>query len=228
MTRAIRIALETFVFGFVVEGGTEVYQFLSGGHQVWIGLYYFGLITTGVGFYLMYRGRHEWTESHRHSIRRGHRLLWAALGIFIGAAAIIAVLGSLEGGPGHGGPPAVLAWIVGGLVALAFGNFFLGLVVLVERLVGPVGRVISWLAFAWSLGVAVLAGYMVGSEFQKLLHQFFTNPLGLIVSFAPLAFVIAPLFVAYFLFAGAYTDAYLRLRAHGTKPPPGHLDPAPT
>ena len=46
---------------------------------------------------------------------------------------------------------------------------------------------------------------MVGSEFQKLLHQFFTNPLGLIVSFAPLAFVIAPLFVAYFLFAGAYT-----------------------
>jgi len=226
VTRTIPIALETFVVGFVVEGGTEVYQFVSAGRPVWVGFYYVGLITTGIGFYLMYRGRHEWTEPHRHNVRRSHRLLWAALAMFIGAAAIISVLGSLEGGPGHGGPPAVLIWIVGGLVALAFGNFFLGLVVLVDRLVGQVGRIISWVAFAWSLGVAVFTGLMVGNEFQKLLHQFFTNPLGLIASFAPLAFVIAPLFVAYFLFAAAYTDAYLRLRTHGARPPPDH--PGPT
>ncbi|MGC2288801.1 MAG: hypothetical protein WA688_02965 [Thermoplasmata archaeon] len=212
MTRAIRIALETFIFGFLVEGGTEAFQVTSFGHSIWIGFYYIGLATTGLGFYLMHRGRHEWTEPHHRNVRRGHMLLWTALAMFIGAAAIIAIVGSLEGGPGHGGPPAVLVWIVGGLVALAFGNFFLSLVVLVARLVGPVGRAVSWVAFGWSLGVAVLTGYMIGNDFLSLLHQFFTNPLGLFVSFAPLAFVIAPLFVAYFLFAAAYLDALLRLR----------------
>lgn len=215
VTRAIRLALATFVVGFVVEGATETYQFFSYGYsgQAWIGFYYIGLVTTGLGFYLMYRGRHEWTETHRRSVARGHRFLWVALGMFIGAAGAIAALGALEGNSGGGGPPAVVVWIVGGLVALAFGNFFLSLVVLVERLLGPVGRILSWVAFAWSLGVAVLTGFNVGNGFLTLLHQFFTNPLGLIVSFAPLAFVIAPLFVTYFLFAAAYSDAYLRIRA---------------
>ncbi|MCI4352660.1 MAG: hypothetical protein L3K14_04650 [Thermoplasmata archaeon] len=214
MTRAIRLALATFVVGFVVEGGTETYQFFSVGYsgQAWIGFYYIGLVTTGIGFYLMYRGRHEWTESHRRSVRRGHRFLWVALVMFLGAAGAIAGLGLVERSSGTGGPPAIVVWIVGGLVAVAFGNFFLSLVVLVERLVGPVGRVISWVAFAWSLGVAVLTGFLVGNGILTLLHQFVTNPLGLIASFAPLAFVIAPLFVTYFLFAAAYSDAYRRLR----------------
>jgi len=201
-----------------------MYQFFSAGytHRGWIGFYYVGLVTTGIGFYLMYRGRHEWTETHHRSVRRGHHLLWVALAIFIGAVGAIAVLGALEGSPGHGGPPSVVVWIVGGLVALAFGNFFLSLVVLVERLVGPVGRLVSWAAFAWSLGVAVLTGYIVGNGFLNLLHQFFTNPLGLVVSFAPLAFVMAPLFVTYFLFAVAYSEAYLRLRSRPMSPGASH------
>ncbi len=215
MTRTIRLALATFVVGFVVEAGVEVYQFVSYGlsQPGWIGFYYVGLVATGLGFYFMYRGRHEWTELHRRNVYRGHRLLWAAIAIFAGAVGAIAVVGTWQGNPSGPGPSPVIAWVVGGLVALAFGNFFLSLAVLVDRLVGKVGKVVAWSAFGWSLGVAGLTGLVVGDEFTSLLHEFFTNPFGLVVSFAPLAFVIAPLFVSYLLFAVAYSEAYLRLRA---------------
>lgn len=221
VTRTIRLALATFVFGFLAESAAELYQLVSYGFDRpgWIGFYYVGLVTTGLGFYLMYRGRHEWTDLHRRNVYRGHRFLWAAVGIFGGALVAIAVLGTWEGrSPSGGGPWVAVAWVVGGLVALAFGNFFLGLATLVDRLTGRFGRPLLWAAFAWSLGVAVLTGIVVGEEFRSLLHQFFTDPLGLVVSFAPLAFVIAPLFVSYLLFAAAYTEAYLRLRSSARPP----------
>jgi hypothetical protein len=214
MTRTIRIALLTFVAGFLAEAAAEIYQFVSYGvsQPGWIGFYYVGLVTTGIGFYLMYRGRHEWTEHHRQNVHRGHRLLWAALAIFGGAVAIIALLSLSSGGPASPGPSPVFSWLVGGLVALALGNFFLGLATLVDRLVGSIGRILAWAGFAWSLGVAVLSGFIVGGELSSLVNQFVTNPFGLIVSFAPLAFIIAPLFVSYLLLAAAFSDAYLRLR----------------
>lgn len=214
MTRTVRIALGTFVVGFLFEAGAELYQFLSfgvGAHG-WIGLYYVGLVTTGVGFYLMYRGRHEWTELHRRQVLRGHRHLWIAVGIFAGALVAIALLSQLPSLRSGHDASTPIAWLVGGLVALSFANFFLGLATLVDRLVGRWGRVCAWTAFAWSLGVAVLTGTLVGGELPALLTQFFTDPLGLIVSFAPLAFVIAPLFVSYLLYAAAYSEALVQLR----------------
>lgn len=215
MTKTIRLALETFVIGFLAEAATEIYQLLSYGvsQPGWIGFYYIGLVTTGLGFYLMYRGRHEWTELHRRNVYRGHRLLWAALAIFGGAVLTIALFSTIRGGSSGSPTATALAWLVGGLVALSFGNFTLGLALLVDRLAGRVGRILAWSGFAWSLGVAALAGLIVGGEFSSLVSEFFTNPLGLIVAFAPLAFVMAPLFVSYLLFAGAYSEAYLRLRA---------------
>jgi hypothetical protein len=215
MTRTIRIALATFVFGFLAEAAAEIYEFASYGisRTGWIGFYYVGLVTTGLGFYLMYVGRREWTELHRQSVKRGHRLLRVSIAMFLGAFAAIGVLGTWEGRSSiSAGPMSLIAWVVGGLVALALGNFFLSLVTLVYRLVSALGRLLAWAAFAWSLGVAVLTGIDVGGEFPSLLREFFTRPWGLIVSFAPLAFVLAPLFVTYLAFAVVYTEALLRLR----------------
>jgi len=225
VTRTIRIAVATIVAGFLVEGGTETYQFFSYAYAlpVWTGFYYVGLFTTGLGFYLMYLGFHQWAQTHRRSVPQGPRRHWVSLAMFIGGAGTVAVLGAVAGGPGAVGPTDLVASPVGGLVVLAFGNFFLGLAVRMERLVSGVARLMLWSAFAWSIGVAVLTGYVVGNDILELVYEFFTNPLGLIASSAPLAFVIAPLFVTYFLLATAYTDAYLRIRAQSrrsaTNPP---------
>ncbi len=208
-----RAALLTFAIGFLVEGATEAYQFFAEGYLArgWIGFYYIGLATTILGFYLMYLGRHEWTDTHRRRVRAGHQLAWAAAGIFAFATVAIAILGVVYGGAGSPGAPTVLAWVVGGAVAVAFGTFFLGLVTVVEHLVDRYLRGVVWIAFGWSLGVAVLTGLVVGREFTSLLRQFFTDPLLLVGSFAPLAFVMAPLFVSYFLFAAAYLNAFRAL-----------------
>ncbi len=223
MTLALRWALATFVVGFVVEGATEGYQFFSAGylHAAWIGFYYVGLVTTGVGFYLIYRGRHEWTELHRSRVRHGRRLLAAAVGIFVTAGIGVGVVADVTGAPGGATPPLWAVAVVGGLVALALGNFFLSLVMAVLALVGPRGQVLAWAGFAWSLGVAVLAGAVVGERIRSLLGEFVSNPVGLVVGFAPIAFVLSPLFVAYALFAAAYWDAYRHVVAREPRSSPG-------
>lgn len=215
MSLTIRLALLTFAIGFAVEGATEAYQFASYGylHTGWIGLYYVGLATTCVGFYLMYRGRHEWNALHRDSVRRSHRFAWSALALFLGAMVAIALLALALGPSSTDRTPLILVALVGAGVALAFGNFFLGLVLLVRHLVSRWGLYLAWGAFTWSLGVAVLTGFVVGSEFPTLLSAFFTAPLSLFVAIAPLAFTMAPLFVAYGLFTVAYLDAERRVRA---------------
>jgi hypothetical protein len=212
MTRSTRLALATFALGFVVEAGTEAYQFFAHGYrtQAWPGFYYVGLGTTVAGFYLIYRGRGEWTDSHRRLVKHGHRAAWAALALFAVATVLIVVAGLAFGT--HSGAPLWLEALVGGAVAVAFGNFFLGLLLIVYRLVGPLGRALALAAFVWSLGVALLTGWIVGQEYVSLLQQFVSDPLTLVASFAPLAFAMAPLFVTYFLLTGAYLDALHRIR----------------
>ncbi len=220
MTTTTRWALRTFALGFLVEAATEGYQFVStaGSQQAaWIGFYYVGLITTGIGFYLIYRGRKEWTDLHRHRVRRGHQALATAIAMFALAALGLGLLAQLTGPANTGGAPGWAIALVGGLVALALGNFFLGLVLIVLELVGPLGRALAWAAFAWSLGVACLTGFVVGGQIGNLLNELFSNPVGLVVGFAPLAFVLSPLFVAYGIFAAVYLEAERRLASVRTR-----------
>ena len=214
-------SLRTFALGFLVEAATEAYQFESTGgaeKAAWIGFYYVGLVTTAVGFYLIYLGRREWTDLHRKRVRQGHRCLGFGLMMFLGAALALAILAKVLGSSNAGGTPDWAVAVVGGLVALSLGTFFLGLVQIVLELAGPVGRALAWGGFAWSLGVAVLTGLAVGERIRSLLGEFLSNPLGLVVGFAPLAFVLSPLFVAYALFAYAYLDADHRLASLARSP----------
>lgn len=215
MTRSTRIALVTLALGFLVEGATEAYQFFANGYlsRAWAGLYYIGIGTTVVGFYLIYRGRSEWTESHRRLVTHGHRALWVALALFCGSAAVLAITALALRVPDRA--PLWAEVLVGGGVALSFGNFFLGLLLIVYRLAGRIGRYLGIAAYGWALGVAVLTGWIVAQQFLSLLTEFFTDPLALFASFAPLAFAMAPLFVTYFLLAVVYWDAYRHLRHPG-------------
>lgn len=210
MTDTIRLALPTFILGLIIEATAGILQLASYElhDRSWIGLYYLGLATTGLGLFLMYRGRHRWEGLNRKRMLQGYRLLWSAVAMFGGAVAVIALVSLLNGQDAGSNAPPVIAWSVGGLVAFALGNFFLGLVILVDRLVGTFGKILARIGLVWSLGVAVLVGLVVSAQFGSLLDEFFTNPLGLVGSYRPLAIIIAPLFVSYLLLAAAYAEAY--------------------
>jgi len=211
MAENIRLAIISLAVGFSIEAAAGILQITSYGsaYRRWIGLYYVGLVTTGLGLFLLYRGWYRWTELHPgNALRRGW-FLRAVLAILVGAVAAIAVLSTLQGQ--SSGTPLAVAWLVGGLISFALGTFFLSLVLSVDRLVGRFGRLLAAAGFGWSLGVAVLTGLVVGGQFGSLLRELLTDPLGLIVSSRPLASVIALLFVSYLLFAGAFAEACRRL-----------------
>jgi len=213
MTDTLRVAIPTLVVGLTIEAGAGILQLASYAFssRSWFGLYYLGLATTVLGLALTYRGRHRWAGIRLTQALQGRTLLYASLAIFSGAAASIAVLGEIEGRASVSSTPPEVQWCVGGLVALAVGSFFLGLLETVDPLVGRLGRVLARIGFCWSLGIAVLTGLLVGAQFNSLFIDFSTSPLGLIASSRRLAIVTALLSVSYLLLAGAYVEAYCRL-----------------
>jgi hypothetical protein len=210
MPPSIRIALVPFMLGFLLEGATEVYQLATLGASGPLAsvLYYIGIATTLLGFFYFYRGQQQWKGLHRTAIEHGHRHLLIALSLFGGGTVAVAVLSLVEHATGGSGVLLALGWLAGGLFALALGNFFLSLITIVRELLGRLARLVSWAAFGWSLGVAVLAGWVISVHFVEILRVFFTDPLGLVGTFAPLALALSPLFVTYFLLTAVYWEAY--------------------
>jgi hypothetical protein len=261
-------AATVLLAGFLVEGGTEAYQFLERGSlaQGWPE-YYTTLVTTVLGFYLMFLGTREWyafrpgaargrripwpliqlfasailsiglwTGRHIRWVRRRHfyawvlsmvgatgtlvaatvmversrarrpvrPVPWTGLSVWAGGTAATTTVALVAGTGGLTSTPIELVGPVGGLVVLAFGVFFLRL----RRLAAPLGslsgRALGWAGFAWSIGVAVVAGYVVGIRAVLFLSELVTNWGALVTSLAPAVVAISPLFVAYGLLAGTY------------------------
>lgn len=208
--RSARHALQVVILGFAVEGATELYQFLERGNLVQGPLaYYTTLATTLLGFYLMFLGFREWHAFHPKArpIRTAIspvRRYWFGLSLFAGGTAMTAALNLVLGSGDPGSAPFWLAWPVGGILVLAFGNFFFGL----RRLARPWGTsggaALGWVAFAWSLGVGAVAGLAVGERVVALLTEFVTNWVALVASFAPIVVAMSPLSVSYALLIWAY------------------------
>jgi hypothetical protein len=131
---------------------------------------------------------------------------WPVLSLTLwgGGTAATAVLIVGEGGLTGGSTPIWLAAPVGGIVVLAFGQFFYGLQREARPFGSPLGRALGWAGFGWSLGVATIAGYVVGERAVLLLTEFFSNWGALIVSVAPIVVAMSPLFVSYALMVGAF------------------------
>jgi hypothetical protein len=217
-------AVSVLLLGFSAEGATELVQFAERARLAQGPLeYYVTLVTTILGFYLMFLGLKEWRSFHpratgRPSIsarRRTTRFrveLWAG-GTIAGAAVAL----GLDGG-GAWNVMDWVAWPIAGLVVLAFGDFFFGLRARAHRARPTSWNALGWLAFGWSMGVGVWAGLAVGERTVLLLSEFVTNWVALIASAAPIVVAMSPLFVAYGLIAGAFLP---RLRT------PVDLDPRP-
>jgi hypothetical protein len=212
-----RHALAVLILGFVVEGGTEAYQFLQRGNlsQGWPE-YYTSLGTTILGFYLMFLGLREWKsfQPKRAPGEMGQpRKGWPWLGIGLWAAGTVAtaILDLGLGGGGAGSAPPWIAWPVGGLIVLAFGSFFFRLRSLAMTIGPRSGTAVGWVAFAWSLAVATVAGLAVGDRAILFLTEFVTNWANLVASVAPVVVAMSPLVVTYGLLAAAYGLAHEKL-----------------
>jgi hypothetical protein len=208
-----RHALRVLLIGFAVEGGTELYQFLERGNLVQGPVvYYTTLATTIVGFYLMFLGLREWHTFHPKPAVQpegssARRLPWVGLALWTGGTVMTAVLSLTLGAQGTGTAPAWIAWPVGGLVVLALGKFFFDLRKESSRLGLVGGRVVGWAAFTWSLGVATVAGVVVGSRAVLLLTEFVSNWVALVASLGPIVVAMSLLFVTYALMIVAFWPA---------------------
>ena len=210
--------LSVLLFGFVVEGATEVYQFLVRGNLVQGPLeYHSTLATTIFGFYLMFLGLREWHAFHPKPTRRKLAFPkrpwpWFGLALWIGGSGMTAALSFALGGGGTGAAPFWIAWPVGGVVVLAFGSFFFGLRKEAQLLGSPSANALGWAAFTWSLGVATVAGLVVGDLAVRLLTEFVTNWVALIASVGPIVVAMSPLFVTYALMIGAFVPGLRKPR----------------
>jgi hypothetical protein len=137
---------------------------------------------------------------------------WFGLGLFAGGTAMTAILGTALGGGAADFAPAWVVWPVGGLIVLAFGNFFFSL----RKQAQPLGpwpsRALGWVGFGWSLAVATVAGLVVGDRSLLLLTEFATTWGALIASVAPIVVAMSPLCVSYALMIGAFGPALSRQR----------------
>jgi hypothetical protein len=207
---SIRHGLSILLFGFVLEGGTEFYQFLARANLVQGPIVYYATLATSIfGFYLMFLGLREWHALHPKLARvrpvpPSRPWPWVGLAFWVGGTASTAVLSLALGGGGAGSSPFWITWPVGGVVVLAFGSFFLGLRQEAQLLGSSTANAFGWVAFTWSLGVATVSGFVVGELAVRLLIEFVTNWAALIASVGPIVVAMSPLFVTYSLIFAAF------------------------
>jgi len=206
-----RHAIRALLVGFLCEAVTEVYQLLGAAAPVTTAPlgYSLGLATTVVGFYFLWRGLHEWSRLPHPPDSSGPRpLLWENAGLFAGGLVLVALWNAAKGNVGAGDSPAPLAWVVGGVLVLAVGSFFLRLRRMAANRQGVVGRVAGWAAFLVSIPISAISGLVLGQGIVGLFVDFFTSWPALVLSLGPFVFAISPLCVAFFLTAIGYADAY--------------------
>jgi hypothetical protein len=222
-----RRGIAVLLLGFAVEGGTELYQFLARGNlEQGFVEYYTTLATTILGFYLMFLGLREWHAFHPLPARKPtasgeRRWPWFGLTLWAGGTVLTALLSIALGGSGSGGAPFWVAWPVGGVVVLAFGNFFFRLRKEAEFGETRWGVALGWTGFAWSLGVATVSGLVLGDRILHLLAEFVTNWVALIASIGPIVVAMSPLFVTYGLMIGAFWGILRSSRADVAASRPG-------
>jgi hypothetical protein len=137
---------------------------------------------------------------------------WRTVLLLFGGAIAVAALAAASGLPGPGGAPLVLLWLVGGVVVWAFGSFFDNLRRVVASRSSRVGGLLSGVALAVALVVAVGTGALAGNASALVLRQLVSAPSALPATFAPIASVMAFLLVSYLLLGGAAADAVRTIR----------------
>ena len=227
MTTNTRVSLTILSLGFAIEGGAELYSFLSHG------AYHLGLnllfllpsVMTVAGLLFVWIGQHEWNELHRARVRRAHLVFGLSL---LGALVSGAVVGLLLALPSLGEP----AW-ARGLFGAAVGSLVLGTFVtyalLVFHLVPRPSQALLLASLLWALVVAGFVGGAMAANLPAIValaaRRTFADPTFL----GPVDSLASYLFVSYFLLLAAYVVAHHAVaRGRAESPPTAHQTQPPT
>lgn len=221
MTTNLRVSLTILTLGFGIEGGSELYSFVSrGAFRPGISvLFALPFAMTVAGLLFVWVGQHEWNALHRSRVRQAHRVFALSL---VGALVGGVVLAVLVSGPTLGTP----LW-ARGLFGAAVGSLVLGTFVtyalLVFHLVPRPSKALLLASLAWALLVAAFVGLAMAANLPAIVGLAEHRTLGVPAFFAPVTSLASYLFVSYFLLLAAYLDAHRAvLRGPTTE------DPSPT
>jgi len=216
MTTNIRVSLTILSLGFGIEGGAELYSFVShGAYRPGVNvLFALPFAMTLAGLLFVWVGRHEWNELHRSRVRQAHLVFGLSL---LGAVVAGAVVGVLYLEPSLGSPP----W-ARGLFGAAVGSLVLGTFVtyalLVFHLVPRPSKALLLASLLWALGVAGLVGGTMAANLPTILDLAARRTLTVPTFVGPVDSLASYLFVSYYLLLAAYLDAH-RTVARGPETP---------
>lgn len=206
MTASTRVSLTILSFGFGIEGGAELYSFVThGAYRPGSDLLLvlpFALTLAGLLF--VWVGRHEWNELHRDRVRQAHRVFGASL---LGALVAGATVGMLLAEPSLGVP-----WWAGVLFGAAVGSLVLGTFVtyalIVFHLVPTPSKALLLASLLWALVVAGFVGAALAANLPAILALASQRIVGVPNFVGPVDSLASYLFVSYFLLLTAYVDAH--------------------
>jgi hypothetical protein len=223
MTTNTRISLTILSLGFAIEGGAELYSFVSRGayHPGVSILFVLPSLMTLFGLLFVWIGQHEWNELHRSRVRQAHVVFGFSL---LGAVVAGAVVGVLLTEPSWGSP----LW-ARGLFGAAVGSLVLGTFVtyalLVFHLVPRPSKALLLASIVWALLVAGLVAAAMGANLPTVLGLVAHRSLSVPTFIGPVDSLASYLFVSYFLLLAAYLEAH---RAIASDTSGGRLPVAPT
>ena len=218
MTTNTRVSLTILSLGFAIEGGGELYSFVSrGAYRPGVSLLFLlPVVMTVAGLLFVWVGRHEWNELHRARVRQAHLVFaLSLLGALVGGV-LVAVLLAV---PSLGTP----LW-ARGLFGAAIGSLVLGTFVtyalLVFHLVPRPSKALLLAALGWALGVAAFVGGAMASSLPTIVGLVARRtPVPAPTLLGPIGSLVSYLFVSYFLLLAAYVEAHRAvLRGPETRP----------
>ncbi len=226
MTTNLRLSLTILSVGFAIEGGGELYSFVSRGtFQPGPNLLFvLPALMTLVGLLFVWVGRHEWNVLHHDRVRGAHLVFALSL---LGGAVGGALVGLLVALPGLGIPAWAALLFGASLGSLVLGTF-VTYVYLVFHLVSRPSQVVLVASIVWALLISVFIAAAFASNLGAIVglaaHRSFTIPAFL----QPVNQLASYLFVSYFLLLAAYVVAHHRVAQgpgrQGSVPP----SPGPT
>jgi hypothetical protein len=206
MTTNLRICLSILTLGFAIEGGGELYSFVSrGAYHPSVSLFF--ILLSGVtiaGLLFLWIGRHEWNALHRSRVRRAHLTFGLSL---LGGAVGGATVAVLYEVPSLGVPLGAEVLFGASMASLILGTF-VTYVILVFHLAPRMSQLALLASIAWALLISVFIGAALAANLPTVMTLLTTRTFSVPRFVGPVDTLASYLFVSYFLLLAAYLDTH--------------------